>query len=72
MPDRFDGCFYVTTVPNIEFSDGAFRVSYDISKRTRFEVAMPPSVFLQALKVANRASDQFHEGKAAVVPMRSP
>lgn len=52
MPERsndhtFQGVFYVGRVPDIEFRDEAFHVTYKVGK-CRFEFALPPSVFTKA------------------------
>jgi hypothetical protein len=72
MPaSSLDCSFYIREVPDTSFEDGVFRVSYAIGKQARLDVALPPNVFLKALRAGNRAADAFHEGKAtSVVPMR--
>lgn len=65
---ELDAVFYVARVPSIAYGEGAFHVAYEVGK-CRFEFAMPPSVFLKALRDANKASDAFHEGRGQVVQL---
>jgi hypothetical protein len=62
----FDGVFYVDRPPTIRFEDGLFHVCYTIG-RDKFEIVMRPATFIEARKIANRASDEFHEGGADVL-----
>lgn len=71
MPRSLDARFFVDQVPEIELQDGFFRIAYDVGREARLEVVLAPSVYLKALRIANSAAAEFHEGKnAAVIPIR--
>lgn len=65
---ELDAVFYVSRVPEIAFRDEAFHVAYEVG-RCRFEFAMPPNVFLKALRKAGNVSDAFRKGAAEVVDL---
>src|SRR5213596_2814634 len=46
----FDGIFYVTQAPTVEYREGEqlFHICYCIGKRATFEVVLPPKAFLKA------------------------
>jgi hypothetical protein len=64
-----DAVFYVQKDPSVRIEDGLFHVCYDTGK-IHAEFVMRPTVFLKALKAANRLSDEFHESSARVVPLK--
>ena len=64
-----DAVFFVQSSPAIELREGMFYVCYEIGRSARFEVVLPPHVFLKALKRANQVSDEFHES-GTVIPIR--
>jgi hypothetical protein len=68
--NSLDAMFYVREVPGITFEDdGLVHLVYQVGKRANFEVVLSPSVFLKALRVANRVADEFHD-RATVAPIK--
>ena len=63
-----DAPVFIEDVPDIRLVGGMFHVSYKLG-RDKAEFVLPPNVFLKALRLANRISDEFHEG-GDVVPIR--
>lgn len=62
MPNpNSDARFYVSNAPVIEIEDGMFTITYSAGD-WRFNVAMPPRVFLKALGAANAIAGEFEDG----------
>lgn len=55
----FDATFFIGKVPDIEFEDGLFLVSYEIGKQARAKVVMRPAVFAQAMLLAEEAISKW-------------
>jgi hypothetical protein len=62
-----DAVFFVQSSPEIELREGMFYVCYEIGRSARFEVVLPPHVFLKALKRATLVAGEFHRDSAEVL-----
>lgn len=63
--------FYIAAAPVIEIEDGMFRVTY-CNGDWKLNVALPPRVFLKALRNANAIAGEYEDGmRDTVVPIRA-
>lgn len=62
MPNDLDAIFYIQKPPTVSFSDGMFRVCFDIGKRASFELVMSPNTFLKMRKISGEVAAKWQVG----------
>lgn len=66
MPGHdFDAAIYVKSAPEFRFEDGMFHICHKVGAGG-VEFVMRPSLFIKALRAANKAADEFHEADSAI------
>lgn len=66
----FDAIVYIRRAPTYSFDEGLFHVCYPIGPKAQAQFVMQPSVYLKALRAAEKAYRQFSDIETSVVPIR--